>query len=230
NPMCLSDVNEFTLGWKSLLTTLGLDDPWKSCGYIGSFAAVGCLSKSPRILSQWRGYAADATGLAIGINPHVFATTDCELRECVYTEAEHAQVIKKLASQYGDYVQELIDEKESDRFFAGINEDERFFLLTCELLRLKHSAFEQEREVRVIKRINSPSDWSYRVRDGLAIPYLNLDLAALGTDSVMGGFGFQNYLFKEIWYGPKCNYRNRVVFDTLIPRFSPGLVFDCGYS
>ena len=196
---------------------------------VASYAAVGCLSNSPAILSQWRGYAADGAGIAIGINSHVFQKLDCEVRECVYSDADHASVVDDIASQHGDFIRELETETATDRYFEKINSDDRFFNITCELLRLKNVAFSEEKEVRIIKRITDLSEWKLRVRDSLAVPYVEFNLAEHGSDGIAGVGGYRHYAFPELWYGPKCNDRNKLAFEVLLPSFTRGKVFDCGY-
>lgn len=228
NPRCLNDVNELAEGWRLLTNEVGVPKLGGAADLVSMFFGVCCLSKSPEILSQWRGYADDGAGIALGINPDAFMTSQCEVRDCVYVADQKAEVIAALVKKHGDYLRDLGQNTPADRFITRLESDDELLPIVCELLRLKNEAFVEEKEVRAIRRTHDRKEWKIRAANGLAIPYLEHSLSSF-THS-FGDAVERNYAFPELWYGPKCTTRNRMAFELLIPRLGSTVDrFDCGY-
>lgn len=173
------------------------------------------FSKSCNVLSQWRSYGDDGHGVALGFpidrilhcEPSNSATFTA--MECIYED--YQAVIDKLLSEFGARIFEYEQTKNGD-FFPSI-------LLT--LCKLKHSAFEEEKEVRfVINTANGMDDFNTRANGRLIVPYLEIALPeaeAFKKDMV-------------VVLGPQCDIRNEQLLKTRFDfEYQQVRRFYCGY-
>jgi hypothetical protein len=136
-----------------------------------------CLSEDGDVLSQWRGYAADASGVAIGFSrayleqfvaAEATATSPgCVLRQVKYDPSEHQAEVEPTYSEakmfidagaFSPGVRSLLDSRTDEEFEAERKELERvrmnlnvaLFGLFPKLYLLKSRAFREEREWRLI--------------------------------------------------------------------------------
>lgn len=171
---------------------------------------VFCLSHSPKVLSQWRAYADDGTGVAIGFGSRwlnsSYSPFSSRLVECVYND--HDQFVRDLKNrcqaEIDDVVQTYKDTKgPSNIFMQAIREHpESLAKIVSELLRIKNPAFSEEQEVRLV--VDAPiKNVRTRVRNKLIIPYVEYTLFDMEKDRT--DFWV---VAPEIWLGPKSDDRN----------------------
>jgi len=168
-----------------------------------------CLSEEADLLSQWRGYAANGTGVAIGFSPDYLVwlaekskggrKTGFTLEKVAYHPSEHESLVgptyreveKIIAS--GTYrlpiVRRIFDERrESD--FEQLRTDarkanQRISLKMLELFgilfRLKSYAFREECESRLLSYVfkGAKNQCLYRAARDRIIPYCKIDLLEL---------------------------------------------------
>ena len=170
------------------------------------FDALGfCLSEERDLLSQWRGYAEDGSGICIGFSKEylewlVDNRTDPEtpgisLQQVKYDPNEHEAEVaptfseaKRLISEgafnYGGMLG-FFDTRTEDEVEAERKRNERartqlsFALLGLlpKLYLLKTPAFREEREWRILSHLaNGDKDCSYSVRNHRIIPFRAVEL------------------------------------------------------
>lgn len=221
-------LNEFSNGEKNALTQAFFYHRLTHCHCIFS------LSRSPRVLSQWRAYGEDGRGVAIGFNRKFLSLSYPEpkstLVECIYKD--HFNFIKSLISQHSQDLDDIINMRSN--FSADndyLNEIRRkpnsLNTIFTELLRVKNSAFEEEQEVRLVFHV-PVENVKTRVRNALIIPYVEYNLCENDTDK-------DHFwcIAPKVWLGPKSDERNLNAIRTF-QQF--GWVFpenlqryDCGY-
>lgn len=102
---------------------------------------IGCFSKNPDVLSQWRGYAKDGTGVAIGFDATRLCQIAATFLNCEYDfDDQVAQMRARLLAGYS-----LRDE-----FTPAQHAVHLFGYLPA----LKNPAFREEAEVRAIHLLN----------------------------------------------------------------------------
>jgi hypothetical protein len=144
-----------------------------------SFRANGNL------LSQWWGYSAHGKGVSLGFNPGVIL--ECargqrfHVGRCIYDPGEQHQLIEKIVDSVEQTAGELSQQGPStpaDAVFEQVEED----LLRIAAI-LKHPAFEEEQEWRLISpAIRSPGNAAVNFREGssMLVPYYAFGLVAPG--------------------------------------------------
>lgn len=110
---------------------------------------IGCFSKEPDKLSQWRSYGDDGKGVSIGFDLEKLQSADnIFVQEVLYTDSV-------LYKKVGNDIQNVAMEVGSlcNEFKIG-SEDERMQLLIHELIpevaKYKNPTFQEENEVRLI--------------------------------------------------------------------------------
>jgi Protein of unknown function (DUF2971) len=175
-----------------------------------SVAMISSFSLNGDLLSQWRAYADDGRGFAIGFSPQ-------ELE----WPAKPLRVLYDRAAQRNELTNNIKHVFEVEKRF-GFRYDARFqqhwFHFGLDLCAYKHPSFAEEVEIRNVhisalalgenerrimiplggidgdgERRAGPQPINYRVRNGEQVPYVVLDM----TD------GRRNAPIKEIVLGPK---------------------------
>jgi hypothetical protein len=148
----------------------------------GIYTCSFCLQDN--LLSQWRGYGANGTGVSLAFDPKKFYEvlgTDSpkglmRLWKVFYEEEKQKDIIKEAINFFVD-PRLSIDEK-TRRTFDAI----RFFIPT-----FKHAGFVEEEECRMI--FTPPPDFDtkpkFRVARGMLIPYYTLQDLVTGNNSAM---------------------------------------------
>ena len=171
---------------------------------------IFCLSSDPDVLSQWRGYASDGAGVAIGINANsltenrhrpmhnIMKGMSLTLNEVVYNEEQQAKIITDFFNS------DLINPIRSGALHPN-NLHVSVQQLTGYAATFKNPAFSQEKEWRLIHTPmlmgreggghatevrGSDYELKQRVVNSEIRSYFELPLQ-------------ENFL-KEIWLGPKC--------------------------
>jgi len=164
-----------------------------------------CFSKSPDLLSQWRGYADNGKGVCIGFNRDYFEKTkrvnkdkEFEIYDILYKKGQQKKIINL-------YIKEHFFEKDIETLLINYR-DMRFrieaFKITKQLLDLgiqfKNPTFSEENEVRIVhgfpELAAEPDSFSYRFTDDNLISYVEIPLTHKKYYPVIN----------EIILGPKC--------------------------
>ena len=75
---------------------------------------IACFSEEADLLSQWRGYAQDGTGVFIGFSKKVLSTL----------EVEHYTAFKKVTygkSEQSEYIESIVSNLDNTPVFYGIS-------------------------------------------------------------------------------------------------------------
>lgn len=188
---------------------------------------VFSLSRSPEILSQWRAYATDGAGMALGLNETFFNYAGLSLVECSYEGHEsYATALVEKHSDFIDLVYSASEEHPAENSFMDwIRENSvGFYKLTEDLIALKNPAFSEEKELRVIwSRPMGNESIKMREARNLIIPYVE---AKIWPDDEHKNFAV---VMPEIWLGPKCSKLNQISFLAMQMGFCRIMCHDCGY-
>jgi hypothetical protein len=191
--------------WHLKYTFMRYERQWEGLGF--------CLSEKGDLLSQWRGYAEDATGAAIGFSYD-------SILKWVNNEKKHQVSLEKI--EYDPVVQRSLAESIYQQILRHIHthpampfnkkmanlapEDYESQRCTDEIMmakygldlggidytsfRLKLPAFEEEQEWRLLNLSErGGADYLYRSRLTALVPYLTLDFNELGpfiTEVILG--------------------------------------------
>jgi hypothetical protein len=174
-----------------------------------SMPMVSSYSLNGDLLSQWRAYADDGRGFSIGISAHELEMPAKPLRVLYDTAAQRRELTNNIKHTFE------VEKRFSFRY------DEKFrrhwFDFGLDLCAYKHPSFTEEQEIRRVHitalalienerrmiplgaidgngvRRSGSVPVHYRVRNGVQVPYVELDV----TD------GGRNAPIKEIVLGPK---------------------------
>lgn len=181
-----------------------------------------CLSEEKDLLSQWRGYAADASGVSIGFskdyleqlskirnNPKESGFT---LQRVEYEKTAQVDLVKPTYLKVKNLIDEgafkvpgirgLLDTRSDEEIEEENKKIKRVYynfsmsvlILFQELFKLKTMAFKEEKEWRLISYFVKTGEdiCMYRAVDDRIIPYRIFELKSLEQDAI-----------KEIILGPK---------------------------
>lgn len=185
------------------------------------------LSRSQRILSQWRAYAADGKGVAMGFRQQFLEYAKIELVPCIYED--HERYAEEIAHRHECFVSEVYAARQEYRgentFMAWIEENHRgFAAIVRDLIALKNPAFTEEQEVRAVIPVDR-EQIRVRAREDLLIPYTEAEFwpADESTSSM-------HVVVPEIWLGPKCDELNRTALRAALQGVCNIERYDCGYT
>jgi Protein of unknown function (DUF2971) len=174
-----------------------------------SVAMISCYSLDADVLSQWRAYADDGRGFAIGFDPKLMKMPAKKLR-VLYDEKD------QIAELTGN-LKHVFEYEKSTGFKYDDKFQSHWFNVGLDLISYKHHGFREEKEIRLVhisglaphgsslkilplgardkngKEIIGPRDIRFRVSDGVVVPYVALDYSDNGTNSPL----------KEIVLGPR---------------------------
>ena len=163
---------------------------------------VACFSENKDQLSQWRGYADNGAGIAVGFSRESFADlkeaapSHISFRKVIYDEKEQEKFIERIA---GESIKAM-ETKPVAQVAAELNQNYRLQFPV-----LKNASFEEEAEWRIIfndsfsKRKRHVgknilfSGIRYTVREKRLVSYIEMDFSKLKYNAI-----------KEIWIGPKA--------------------------
>jgi hypothetical protein len=189
-----------------------------------------CLSENGDLLSQWRGYANDASGVSIGFSDEYLELLSRETKSqggagftLQKVEYENATQVELIRPAYAE-IKELID-KGAFRFPAiggilGRRTDEEIeketretkkifsqlsmavLMLFSKLYLLKAKAFREEREWRLISYLVKEAEdhCSFRASHDRIIPYREFKIPPLSKDAIT-----------EVYLGPKNITPNHII-------------------
>ncbi len=162
------------------------------------------LSEQRSLLSQWRSYTPHGKGVSLGFSSlslnRILMSSGFRIAKCLYKREQHVELMKSLLGKMLVTFRHRLPHLDTTRWhpsqkYHGFLEEFRGDLLQI-LSIIKHSAFEEEREWRIV----SPYFPKYTVpqikfREGasMLMPYIEIDLSADGGD---------HELFDEVVLGP----------------------------
>jgi hypothetical protein len=193
------------------------------------------LSKSPSILSQWRAYAEDSTGVAIGLNRQFLeGNVGAKLVACEYKN--HEEITKDLKDKHEAFIKSVHlktrrgENNGMNSIVEWIEKNKHKFTEVIEnTMSLKNEAFIDEQEVRAILVIDSDK-MEMRVSGDLMIPYTEKFLWGEDNISKFRGETIKiEQVIHEIWLGPKCNELNKIALRMKNISYCDIEKYDCGY-
>jgi hypothetical protein len=168
---------------------------------------IACFSTIGDLLSQWRGYADDGKGVAIGFSQNYFESIsklenkETFINDVVYDQYTQEQLLIKFLKEIG------IEEFHfNNSHFEGVSS----MVLASEIIKYgliyKHHSFKEENEVRIIhgfhQLIADSESINYRTTDNNIISYIELPLDINNQCPI-----------KEVIIGPKNMADERDVKD-----------------
>lgn len=178
---------------------------------------IGCFSKNGDLLSQWRAYANDASGISIGFSASlIYAGLGVNMRPVTYDKSiQYEEILSKLVRLHQFWIEENENYEKIDFFAKGFAVDLNYY---------KNPAFFEEREVRIVRLVVkdfekdfyvdvggnselktiSPLEIKIRERAGEKITYIELPIDIPGYQ-----------IIKEVILGPKCKIDHEEVVEKL---------------
>lgn len=169
---------------------------------------ICCFSMDGDVLSQWRAYAQDGRGFAVGFSAKELANMPVRSLKILYNRAEQIAEMKTV-------LRAIYDVEKSEGFTYGSDFGEVCQSLAIDLCAFKNPGFREEQEVRLAHVINFHHDgkgmslksaggtaWgqefegeavSFRMRDEITVPYVALDFSNSGAVNPI----------KRVMLGPK---------------------------
>ncbi len=139
------------------------------------------LSEADDLLSQWRGYTPSNCGFCIGFDPQslteaLWALDEMQLVRCVYEGSEQ----KKFVTALLDFCLEMwVEHRQAERREAKDFRDMSSIVLfkvysTFVAAAMKHSAFAEEKEWRLLGLCRDPKRFQFRPGKSTLTPYIEL--------------------------------------------------------
>lgn len=126
------------------------------------------FSEKQDLLSQWRGYG----GYAVRFDRQCLEAAGINLHPCIYDTKSKRDFSIDATSNTGATISRAMGENDGGLDMCSLN---AAFELIKTAARLKHSGFEEEKEVRMILQRND-SEIKYRPRNGMLIPYIEVEI------------------------------------------------------
>jgi Protein of unknown function (DUF2971) len=172
-----------------------------------SMLMIACFSLDADVLSQWRAYADDGRGFAIGFSPTQMQVPAKPLRVLYDEDAQMRELIGNLKHTY--------EVEKSTGFTYGDQFRSHFFYLGLDLCAYKNPAFREEKEIRLAhfcgmdraskkivplgardpdgERLSEPLKTHFRISNAVLVPYVIVDYSNNGTMAPI----------KEVVLGPR---------------------------
>lgn len=170
---------------------------------------ISCFSKTPDLLSQWRAYADDGKGVAIGFDLDMLASADNILvREVIYAHDIVQEEYESTLEIVADCIPTVL--KEYEAFDREEKMDIFLHELITELARFKNPAFEEEEEVRIIYCEDMKFEKILDEAGAFDKPFLwkklEHDFRTVGVDNITEfvKLKYKSDCIKDICIGPKC--------------------------
>lgn len=192
---------------------------------------VCCFSKYGDLLSQWRGYADDATGISIGFDINQLINKKSENKilnynnlkydEIIYKETNQKSKIKKIAEKLIKDLKNILKKENVDK---AQRTKEAFYncfqALSNLAVFMKNPFFNEEKESRICYRAdidNKSNIFNQNKNVGLMITDINF--ASKKNDFVtfvdLSFKGMEKSIIKEVIIGPKCKASESDVINIL---------------
>lgn len=180
----------------------GKVDDWLSPKQLFSHPVIACFSRRPDVLSQWRAYADDGAGWAIGFSGEALNAMPVTMLDVVYDpdlqirEVRNHLVAMHLLARDGDEKTDLASNAR---------------LLASYLHAYKDPSFREEEEVRLLHELRveiEETGWTLSdeggTADGKAIDGEQVRFRAAGESIVaFVDIGFRPGAIREVWHGPR---------------------------
>jgi hypothetical protein len=172
-----------------------------------SMLMIACFSLDTDVLSQWRAYADDGRGFAVGFAARLLKIPAKQLRVLYDEDAQVQELTNNLRHIY--------QFEKTKGFKYGEEFRSHLFQLGLDLCAYKNPAFKEEREIRLAhlsalnrdtmtaaplgaigpdgKKLSDPLNIHFRVVRGVIVPYIIIDYSSGGAISPI----------KEIVLGPR---------------------------
>ena len=178
--------------------------------FIFSFSEVASL------LSQWRSYTPHGKGVSLEFLPkklnEIIDNSDFKLARCVYSEKDQDKVISTLISMLLESFRQNLSEIDTRNlppdncYYGFINQYARDI---CQVLAIiKHSAFSEEREWRLISSYKTYESPEIKFREGasMLVPYIDIDLK---SKPYFGGIFLGPSLHQDLSYSSLSMFLNK---------------------
>jgi len=192
------------------LSPQALDDfAEKTAFLLEVFSAAGfCLSAEGDLLSQWRGYADNGAGVAIGFEPKTIEEL-CEARkekgmgaslgQVVYESPEQRAAIQPHADKLVDFIEKgALSAQSGAASLLGLYSEEddkkrkqlsfsyflQFLFMMDMLFKFKNPAFSEEKEWRILSIMTKTTREDKSMKSGCYSDPQNLDFRARGDHIV----------------------------------------------
>lgn len=193
------------------------------------------MSESHEILTQWREYAEDGSGVAIGFNKQFMNNAGIELVKCNYNVNDVNDVNEELIKKHSNFIKAVAKNTKHDnnnsmgKIQSWIKENkEQFEACIEDTMYMKNNAFKNEQEIRAVIAVPT-NEMKFRVSGELMIPYA--EIALWGEEAPEFNHDSVNIsnVINEIWLGPKANCLNKTAINMLNIKYLQIEKYDCGY-
>lgn len=175
------------------------------------------LSTDGDVLSQWRAYADNGTGLALGMNSEKLAALSINMGGIEYDQNKQISCIRAAILAIHDVYNNMPDKDRNAFFFDECAK------LSVDLNYFKNPAFSEEKEVRMVRAVNvieEKGDWKLKDSGGTGERKSRKKLPVEFRSAKNGGIisyvkvpltGLGNELFTEVILGPKSINNGREI-------------------
>ncbi|HYE01146.1 MAG TPA: DUF2971 domain-containing protein [Alphaproteobacteria bacterium] len=142
-------------------------------------------------LSQWRGYAEYGRGVAIGLRArNLVQQSDWDIQKVIYDEDRQRRLVRRFLEACLRLRREVANDAKSREEFR----DAVAILLEYVASLLKHPAFRDERECRLIRYVSPEDNLQFRAAEKRIVPYtvVNCDRAAFHSVIIGPGLDYDN--------------------------------------
>jgi Protein of unknown function (DUF2971) len=196
-----------------------------------------CLSQNGDQLSQWRGYAENGSGVAIGfsrayldgaVDSSVDSSLELALYQAKYDQQEHDVAIQPLYSHLKAFLgtpQQVVAESDRLRELRNREAGLRRVLSMMEafdhVFALKHSAFAEEQEWRLLHHFSwsAESPCSYHPSPGRLVPFIYSEPLDVTQSPIL-----------EVVLGPRHTSQPESIGNFLLQSGFPGIVVKPSYA
>lgn len=178
-------------------------DEWLSPKQFYSHPVIACFSKNPDVLSQWRAYADNGAGWAIGFSGEALIAMPVTMLEVVYDQDRQVEEVRNhLAAMF------LLSRDKEDQ--SELSSNAR--LLASYLHAYKDPSFREEEEVRLLHELRvdiKETGWTLSdeggTSNGKEISGEPVCYRAAGSNIIAYvDLAFRPGAIQELWQGP-CN-------------------------
>ena len=170
---------------------------------------ISCFSKEPDILSQWRAYAEDGTGVSIGFNlEKLSVASNILLEKVIYADDVYYDSkendVEIIADQIDVVIREKNITKKEEQLETFLHE------LIPEFVKYKNPAFVEEKEVRLIYCDDMKFETIVNSYDAFNEQWnpvkLDHDFRITGDNNITEfvKLDFDPSAIEKIYIGPKC--------------------------
>jgi len=159
------------------------------------------LSEENSLLSQWRSYTPHGKGVSVGFSPNTIRSiaedSEAVLVKCAYEPAQQNEIIHSLLEKIlitfntRKATIDLSSEHIDNLYFGFLEEFRQDFLRV--LCIIKHPAFKEEKEWRIISRYfpnDTTPELKFREGASMLVPYIQFKLPSDGK------------IFEKVFLGP----------------------------